>query len=324
MSQAFHLPEIGAAVAEGYLVTWFKGEGDPIREGEPLLDVQFEKVTTEITAPLAGWLERILIPQGQTVRVGEVLALLRTEAEGPGAEGPGDEGEPLRGEGPAADSGAPGGRLEPLAPEQRAVAGRLVQSLRDAAQLTLGREVDVTDLLRRRRPESSITDLILKAVAMALPDHPRISAQWREEGLLLPEGVHLGFAVAVGPSLVVPVIRDARAKSLDQIAADRRLLTEKARQGRLSPGDVGGGTFTVTNLGPQGVDFFTPILNPPQSAILGVGRVVERPALVAGRLEGRRYLVLSLTFDHRVINGAPAALFLGRVATLLEEPEGWM
>jgi pyruvate dehydrogenase E2 component (dihydrolipoamide acetyltransferase) len=147
-------------------------------------------------------------------------------------------------------------------------------------------------------------------------------AQWVEgEGLRQPEQVHVGVAVALDPEgLVVPVLRNADRRSLRELAADLLGLVDKARAGRLSPVDMQGGGFSITNLGAYRIDGFTPIINPPETAILGVGRIADKAVVVDGKVEPRTMCTLSLSFDHRVVDGAPAAAFLARLAELLERP----
>ncbi|WP_231967988.1 dihydrolipoamide acetyltransferase family protein [Thermanaeromonas toyohensis] len=215
----------------------------------------------------------------------------------------------------------------PLTPTQRLVGARMLQSLRETAQFTVGREVDVSALaalraeLKRAGSPVTMTDFIHRAVVLALVEHRELQAVLDGDELVLPAAVHLGFAVARGDDLLVPVIRNAQNLSLNELAAERRRLTEAVLQGRIRPDELQGGTFTVTNLGTYGIDFFTPVLYPPQSAILGVGRTVERPVLEGGKVRPAHVLTLSLTVDHRVINGAPAARFLARLAELLSRPE---
>jgi pyruvate dehydrogenase E2 component (dihydrolipoamide acetyltransferase) len=171
------------------------------------------------------------------------------------------------------------------------------------------------------------TDLVVRAAAVALRDHPRLNARWAEESVQLLPDIHIGVAVALDEGLVVPVIRHADRSTLGEIAAALRDLSERARMFRLKPNEMDGGTFTVTNLGMYDVDAFTPILNAPQAAILGVGRVHRRPVAADARpgsaedrVEVRPVMALSLTFDHRVVDGAPAAQFLQRVKHVLEHP----
>jgi pyruvate dehydrogenase E2 component (dihydrolipoamide acetyltransferase) len=211
------------------------------------------------------------------------------------------------------------------------IAARMLESLRSTAQLTLMAETDVEELVRFRRevgPEFerregvhlTYTDLTVRAAAVALRDHPAMNARWEGEDVRRLRGIHIGVAVALDEGLVVPVVRDADRLPLGRLSAAIRDFSERARAGRLRPDEMQGGTFTVTNLGTYGVDAFTPVLNPPEAGILGVGRIRRRPVAAEDRLEIRSTTILSLTFDHRVVDGAPAAMFLQRVGYLLEHP----
>jgi pyruvate dehydrogenase E2 component (dihydrolipoamide acetyltransferase) len=179
------------------------------------------------------------------------------------------------------------------------------------------------DQLKQLLPEDqqpSITDLVLRAAVLALQEHPALNATLADGRLRLHPGVHLGIAVDTSDGLVVPVLRDAQSLDLPSLAARSHALTARARSDTLKSDDVQGGTFTVTSLGPLGVDFFTPILNAPQVAILGVGRVFARLVLHNGRVDERQMLYLNLSFDHQAIDGAPAARFLQSVKRCLELP----
>jgi pyruvate dehydrogenase E2 component (dihydrolipoamide acetyltransferase) len=220
------------------------------------------------------------------------------------------------------------GRIQPLTPMRRAIAERLHQGLASAAQLTLTAEADVTALgeqLERLTAEwgrrVSYTEAAVRACALAIGEHPRVGARWTEEGLVLLERIDIGVAVALDDGLVVPVVRAADSKGLDVLAREIADLAERARTAQLAISETEGGIFSVTNLGGYGIDAFTPLLNPPQTAILGLGRARPRPAVVAGAVVVRTLMVLSLTFDHRVLDGAPAAAFLATVVGLLHEPE---
>jgi pyruvate dehydrogenase E2 component (dihydrolipoamide acetyltransferase) len=236
---------------------------------------------------------------------------------------------------PATGAPAPSAALSSLAPvasRMRAIiAKRMMESLRTTAQLTLTTDVDMQEtvelraqvgpeLERREGVHVSYTDLIVRAAAVALREHPGINARWDGEGVRRFGEIHIGVAVALDEGLVVPVVRRADQLTLAQISAAIRDLSERARTNKLTPEAMQGGTFTVTNLGMYDVDAFTPVLNPPEAAILGVGRVHRKPVAVADRVEIRTTMVLSLTFDHRVVDGAPAAKFLQRVKNILEHP----
>jgi pyruvate dehydrogenase E2 component (dihydrolipoamide acetyltransferase) len=224
---------------------------------------------------------------------------------------------------------APG--LLPLTRVRRITAERMAASARSVARVTLFAEVDVTELVRfreqlkddfarRRGVRLTFDAIFIKAAAIALAEHATIRAQWADGALRPVDAVHVGFAVAAQDGLLVPVVRDADRRRLDEVCREVDRLAEKARAGRLEPADYGNGTFTITNLGSYGVDAFTPIVNPPETAILGVGRIARRPGVVDDRLEPRDQLWLALSFDHRVVDGAPAAEFLRRIREVLEKP----
>jgi pyruvate dehydrogenase E2 component (dihydrolipoamide acetyltransferase) len=216
---------------------------------------------------------------------------------------------------------------------RRTVGQRMSESIHGMAQLTLTMEADVTDAVKLRADllrawdepgvRVTYTDIVLKAAARALREHPRANAMLEGDAVRIQPEVHVGFAVALDEGLVVPVIRHADAKPLKQIAVESLELTGRARERRLAPDDMADGTFTVTSLGMYDVDLFTPIINPPQAAILGVGRIVDRPAFVGdsgSQIERRSYLSLNLTIDHRVLDGVPGALYLQSVRHYLEHP----
>ncbi|GAB4446481.1 MAG: hypothetical protein Kow0031_29110 [Anaerolineae bacterium] len=214
----------------------------------------------------------------------------------------------------------------PLAGMRAAIAQRMHQSLQEMAQLTLHTEADVTELVARREALKqqhgvTYTDLIVRACALALKAHPRLNARLAGNSIeLLPE-VHIGLAVALAEGLVVPVIRQADALSPAELARERTRLSERARAGQLTADEMSGGTFTLTNLGMYDIDAFTPIVNPPEAAILGVGRIVEKVVIREGKVAQRSMLTLSLSFDHRLVDGAPAAAFLQAVKQALEKPD---
>jgi pyruvate dehydrogenase E2 component (dihydrolipoamide acetyltransferase) len=177
----------------------------------------------------------------------------------------------------------------------------------------------------RQRPaceDLTLTDLLVRICAAALREHPRVNATWRDGSVVGQEDVNVGLAVATEEALVVPVIRGADRLALAELVARRRELVEAARAGRLAPADVQGGTFTVSNLGMYGVDAFLAIVNAPQAAILAVGRIADRVVPVGEAPAVRPMVTLSLSFDHRVVDGARGAEFLDTVAALVEEPAG--
>lgn len=216
-----------------------------------------------------------------------------------------------------------------LSPTRKTIARRMTASLQTTAQLTLIAEADVTELVARRQElhqqfDVTYTDLIVQAVARALAEHPQLNARLVEDELQIFQDINIGIAVAREAGLIVPVLRAVNQKSLREIATEARALMERARADRLTEQDLSGGTFTVTNLGMFGIDAFTPILNLPEVAILGVGRIVERATRASERdgILWKQMLTLSLTIDHRALDGAPAAAFLQTVCHQLQAPAG--
>ncbi len=216
----------------------------------------------------------------------------------------------------------------PLSPTRRRIADRLRTGLLATAQVTLTAEADLTELAARLATWSTVwgrratyTEAIVRACALALRAHPRLSAWLTPAGLVIPDRIDIGVAVAVEDALLVPVVRDADRRPLAEIGAAIETLAERARRGQLEAREMEGACFSVTNLGAYRVDAFTPLLDPPQTAILGVGRARLRPAVVDGALAVRTVAVLSLTFDHQVVDGAPAAAFLDAVLDLLGDPD---
>jgi pyruvate dehydrogenase E2 component (dihydrolipoamide acetyltransferase) len=219
-----------------------------------------------------------------------------------------------------------------MAGMRQVIAENMMASLHNAAQLTVFVEFDATAMVRFRdkirkkyagdaaSPKVSYNDIIAMAVCRALKDHPIMNSTLTDAGIVLGESVNLGIAVALDDGLVVPNIKAADTLSLMEMAVIIRELAQKARENRLAMDDIQGGTFTISNVSMLGVDGFTPILNPPETGILGVGRAVEKPAVHDGQVMVRTLMTLSLTFDHRVVDGVPAMRFLRTLADYLEDP----
>lgn len=386
------MPKFGLTMTEGTIQQWFKSEGDTIKSGEALFEVETEKVLYEVEAPADGTVAKLLYALEAVVGVGlpvaiiaeageEVAEVAARYADAPaapvaappepapvatsaapskpeekrgrvpvtpaarklakehnidlsGVTGTGPRGRITREDvqkiidgggqaAPPAPTAAPASAEDiPLRGMRKVIAERMHQSLQGSAQLTISTEVDVTQLIDRRqevRQEFNVTytDFIVQACAHALRQHPRMNASLEGDIIRANNDIHVGLAVALDEGLIVPVVREADKKSLKDIAAEAKTLAEKARASQLKLEEVSGGTFTVSNLGMYGVDAFTPIINAPQSGILGVGRIVEKPVIYRGEVTKRSMMVLSLTFDHRVIDGAPAGAFLQTVADLL-------
>jgi pyruvate dehydrogenase E2 component (dihydrolipoamide acetyltransferase) len=389
------MPALGMAQETGKILRWLKTEGEAVSKGEPLMEIETDKVTVEVEAPADGTIA-LRAAEGDEVDVGKAVAVIvgagepmpepgsidaaktssadaqpvadiepekvpttqsqsarrqlaspkaRRLAQEHGIEltavaGSGPHGavvaadvEALGGNGAIADAPPPGleaGEEFSLGAVWARMAERMSESWRTVPHFFLLRQVEATRLLAWRESLRSRagyegvthTDLLVKLCAVALREHPRVNASWRDGKVLASAGVHVGVAVALEDGLVVPVVHDADDLDLHELAARRKALVEAARSGRLRPEDVSGGTFTVSNLGMYGVDAFAAIVNPPQAAVLAVGRITDRVIPVAGKAEIRPTLVLCLSFDHRVVDGARGAQFLDTLAGLMEEPAG--
>ncbi|MEM2896531.1 MAG: dihydrolipoamide acetyltransferase family protein [Candidatus Bathyarchaeia archaeon] len=219
----------------------------------------------------------------------------------------------------------------PVTGMRRTIAERLSKSMRTTAHITEMIEIDVSQLVHLYKnvfPEieksqgikPSYTDVIIMAVAKALKEHPYLNSMLDGEEIKLYEDINIGIAVALEEGLMVPVIRNADRKSLIEISLLTKDLVERARSGNLSMDETLNGTFTITNLGMYGVEFFTPIINPPETAILGVGAIKQKPVIENGEISFKEFMYLCLSFDHRVIDGAGAAKFLQTLKRLLENP----
>jgi pyruvate dehydrogenase E2 component (dihydrolipoamide acetyltransferase) len=223
-------------------------------------------------------------------------------------------------------------RTIPLSGIRGRVAERMLQSWNTIPRVTEVMQVDMSATVAFREAmlgqweqqygiRISLNDMITKAVATALPRHPRLNATLVGQEVRLHESVNIGVAVNLDEGLIVPVICNAAQKDLGQLARESREVAERARSGRLQLQDISDGTFTITNLGTTGVDLFTPIINPPQVAILGVGMIQRRPVVVGDALAIRPSVYLCLVFDHRAVDGVPAANFLQEVQRLLGKPQ---
>lgn len=219
----------------------------------------------------------------------------------------------------------------PLAGMRKVIAERMQSSLLNSAQLTITMKADVTNLVKLREEAKqsfekrgeeklSLNDFIVRATVLALGKHREMNSSYDEDGIIYHEGVHVGIAVAIKDGLLVPVVRNAEKLSLVETATMIRKLSSSVRRGEMDGIEMTGSTFTVTNLGTYGVEFFTPILNPPETGILGVGAIEQVPMYKGAELQKCSMLPLSLTFDHRVVDGAPAAEFLQTIRGYLEDP----
>jgi len=271
-------------------------------------------------------------------RVAEELGvdLAQLAAQQPGKRIERADGEAAARKPAAQKAAAPAsGRTAPISQVRRVTAERLTAAAHTTAAVTLTTEADATELVRLRQQLKdngapvvpSYNDLLAKLAALALAEHPQVNARFEGDTIVQPAEVNIGLAVDTERGLLVPVVRDVQAKSLRQVAEAAARLIEQARSGHISPDDLRGGTFTITNLGMYEIDGFTPIINLPECAVLGVGRIIAKQVVVdaeAERVAIRRMMFLSLTFDHRLVDGGPAARFLQRVKLYVEKPYLWL
>ncbi|TDB98322.1 dihydrolipoamide acetyltransferase family protein [Actinomadura sp. 7K534] len=268
-------------------------------------------------------------PGGRIIRA-DIEAAIRAGAPAPAPAqpevrpaAPPQPAPPVRAQ--AADSDV---EAVPLNRFRKVAAKRLTQSKRDAPHFYLNREVDAEPLLAFRATlnealapaKVSVNDLIVKAAATALTEHPAVNVSYTEEDLLFHRRVNVGVAVSVEDGLLVPVIKDADRKSVSRIGRETRELAGRARDGKLTPQEMSGGTFSVSNLGMFGVDSFAAVINPPEAAILAVGAVRDEPVVRDGQVVPGKRMALTLSVDHRAADGATAARFLDRLAALLQNP----
>ncbi len=401
MAVAVIMPKLGMTMEKGRILHWLKKPGEAVRRGEPLIEIETDKVAMEVEAEVEGILLAITCGEGEEVPVAFAIGWIGAPGERvPSQQPPAAAGRQRRvaatpaarrlaeesgvtlagiaGSGPhgavtAADvrrlarqSGAqkasplaretaarmgvdvgtlhgsgPAGRVmrddviaaaaaaaaanaaadrRPLPSMRRAIARRMLASHRDIPAVTLHAEADVTALLASRG-HLSVNDFVLSAAARTVREQERFRASLEGDSVVIHPRVHLGFAVALDDGLVVPVIRDADGLGLEALSTAARDLADRARGGALSPDDLAGAVFTVTNLGMYGVTSFDPLIDPPQVAILGVGAACPRFVLQAGQPAERRVLDLALSIDHRLLDGAAGGAFLRRLVSLLERPD---
>ncbi|HEX6725514.1 MAG TPA: dihydrolipoamide acetyltransferase family protein [Gaiella sp.] len=404
MATDVKLPRLGQGMESGVIVRWLKSEGEPVAKGEPLYELDTDKVTQEVESEIAGVLTKIVVPEGD-VEVGATVAVIESDgaaeapAETPAEPAPDAAREPepaappasaaaqatdgrpaaapgrlkasplarrmarergvdlasLQGTGPegriladdveraaaggaaasaapsAAPAALPSGEVEvvPLTSIRKTIARRLTEAW-SAPVFQLGVSADMTEVLALREQlverlaegdaKPTVNDVLVKLAGAALMRHIPVNATFTGEEIQRHPNAHVGIAVAAPQGLVVPVIRDADRRTVQEIARARADLVGRARDSKLTLQDMEGGTFTISNLGMFGVEQFTAVLNPPQVAILAVGAVKEEPVVTDGELEIAPILRMMLTCDHRAIDGADGAQFLQTLVALIEQP----
>lgn len=306
---------------EGLLEAWLVAEQDRVSAGQPVADAIVVKTSFQITAPCAGTIGEILVAPGDSFPAGAVLA--RIEEEAAGAPPAGGSAAPVA---PAGGPAEPRVRRVPLTGMRGAVAREMALAWQEP-RVAIGAEVEMTAALAalaeagETAPRLSPTAAVLRAVALTLRRHPRLNARIADEVVELAQEINLGVAVSLEEGVIVPVIRDADHRSIAELATEVAELAAAARSGSLPGTALRDATFTVSTLGGAGVDWFTPILNPPQVAILGVGRLCERVVARDGAPAVAPMMTLTLVFDHRALDGQPAALFIADLRDRLQRGE---
>ena len=414
MAFEFKFPDIGEGLTEGEIVRWLVKEGDEVKEGQPLVEVETDKALAEIPSPRTGVILKILAKEKEIVKVGQVMVVIGEKGEAlaapppkpksvgvvgeleeapeevPAAEVRGEAARPtfvsphasatpavralakelgvdinkMKGTGPegrvlekdirqAAEVKEKPAEVKPVeAPKKvrkydlygyvdrvplrgvrRSIAKAMVKSKYTAPHVTTMDEADVTELWKIREKEKkaaekkgiklTILPFIIKAVLAGLKEHPYLNATLNDEDeeIILKKYYNIGVATDTPEGLMVPVVKNANDKSILQLAEELTQLTEKARNRTIDLADLKGGTFTITNYGALGGIYGTPIINHPEVAILGTGRIKDTPVVREGKVEIRKILFLALSFDHRVVDGAEAARFLNTVIARLEDPD---
>jgi pyruvate dehydrogenase E2 component (dihydrolipoamide acetyltransferase) len=402
------LPRLGQGMESGTIVKWLKSEGERVEKGEPLYELDTDKVTQEVEADATGVLLKIAVAEGE-VPVGQTIAVIgepgeavpaaddgapqsaEKPAEAPAREPERKEGREasaseqitqirppagngagarikasplarriarergielgsLKGTGPEgrvvaedverAAAGAPppvtvapvpSGEVErqELTSVRRTIARRLTEAWQ-APAFQIAMSADMTraqglhdrlaERVREGETKPTVTDILTKACAAGLMRHRAVNALWADDAIELHPSANIGIAVAIPAGLVVPVIHGAERKTIAEVAASRADIVLRARENKLQQADLDGGTFTISNLGMYGVEQFVAVLNPPQAAILAVGAIEQKAVPVDGGFEARPLMTMTLTCDHRTLDGATAADFLRTVKAFLEEP----
>lgn len=338
-----HRVDVGVTLEPGDVVGFIFAEGEDIPDDVKTLPVEKKELEpieadepaasshdTPAAAPVRQSRERVKSSPAAR-KLAEELGVDLSQVRGSGPGGRIVKGDIERAaESQPAAAGTDSTTSVPLTGMRRTIAERMSSSLRNSAQLTMNMTVGMDEAIKLREQlvgewgdegvRPTYTDLVIKAVAKTLPDHRSLNGRFGNDEIILNEDCHIGLAVSLDDGLVVPVIRHANRLSLREVATESARLGAAARAGTLSLDDFAGGTFTISSLGMYGVDSFTPIINEPQAAILGVNRIHDDVEWVDNTPVRVRSMTLSLTWDHRIVDGAPAARFLGDVATLLAEP----
>ena len=348
MSAEIKVPAVGESISSGIISLWHRQDGDYVRAGDPLFTLDTDKVSTEVAAPSAGRV-RIKVPADQEVKIGEVVGLIEEAPEPasapvvpvpvaapsalsvPSAATPSFPAPSVPSAPVALDPRERGVTRKKLSPLRKKISTQLVAAQRNAAILTTFNECDMAAVMKLRADvqesfqakygiKLGFMSFFIKAVVDALKSEPQLNSRLDGDELVRNHFYDIGVAVGTERGLIVPVIRDADRKTFSELENDLAYYAKKAREGAITIEDLQGGVFTISNGGVYGSLLSTPILNPPQSGILGMHKIQERPVAVDGKVVIRPMMYLALSYDHRVVDGREAVTFLLRVKEAMENP----
>ena len=350
MSTDIKVPAVGESISSGIISLWHRKDGDYVRAGDALFTLDTDKVSTEVAAPAAG-LVRVKVPADTEVKIGEVVGLIEEAPEpvsappppaaspspAPAVPPPAVPASPTDGvpSAPAAPVQLPAQdrrvTRKKLSPLRKKISTQLVAAQRNAAILTTFNECDMSAVMRLRSEvqetfqtrygvKLGFMSFFIKAAVDALRNEPQINSRLDGDELVQNHFYDIGVAVGTERGLIVPVIRDADRKTFAELERDLLYYANRAREGAITIEDLQGGVFTISNGGVYGSLMSTPILNPPQSGILGMHKIQDRPVAVDGKVVVRPMMYLALSYDHRVVDGKEAVTFLVRVKDAIENP----
>ena len=401
MATKILMPKLSDTMEEGVILKWLRKEGEKVKQGDILVEIESDKADMELEAYDSGVVRKIVVPEGGKAAIGALIAIIGNPSEDisslltaspatkptaktqPGSPAPQTTTAPavaatppqptdsktkasplarrlaseyridlsrVTGSGPQGRvvkrdlegflSGKPGSALQPprpivpgtsedveLSPIRKTIAKRMTESKTTAPHFYVSMEVDMDPAITFRDQINSVTelkltftDIIIRATAVALMKHPQVNATYLGDKMRQYHYVHLGVAVAMEEGLVTPIVRNCEQKRLDQINAELKDLVDRARSRKLKPEEYLGATFTISNLGMFGVEDFAAIVNPPEGAILAIGTIVEKPVVRNGQILIGHTMKITLSSDHRIIDGAVAARFLQDLKKILENP----
>jgi pyruvate dehydrogenase E2 component (dihydrolipoamide acetyltransferase) len=321
------MPRLSDSMEEGTILRWLKQDGEPIARGEAIVEIETDVATMTYEAYEEGTLQ-IVAADRETLAIGTLIA--RIAAPAVVATAPIGVGAAISAAAPPVDTGTAKGQARhiELTRPQGTLARRMAESKATVPDYGMLMRIDmqaVTALRASARQAGTtgaptVNDYLIRACGLALRAFPKVNGAYRDGRFELYSRVNVGVAVATDESIVVPTIFDADRKTPEAIAQEMVTLAARAREGKITPPELAGGTFTMSNLGMYGVDEFTAVINPPQAALLTAGAIVRTPVAVGDVVEIRPIMAVGLICDHRILTGVDAARFLGHVRTLLEDP----